>query len=445
MKTFIKILSAAAVAALAVVSCDKQENILDNCTKTVNFTASEIATKTVFGTPDAGSYPTLWTAGSVKVSLNYAKPVRAAITPSADGTTADFSASIADNNKGSYLFSSISPADAGISLSSGYKSWTVEIPQSQKSTAISVDEKAQVLVAKAKTTEMPSSITMNYKHVTAYGRLSLTGLPSGISILSVDLIAEKNWAGRYFYYIEDNNTNLAGTLKENGASNSINVSAPSPADIWFACAPVDLGGTQLTVKVNASTGIYEKKVTIPVGKVFTAGKVAKFKIDMSGVLPSSDVVYDLVTSLDQLTSGSEVIIANLDGTKAMSSAQNKNNRKAVDISLTDNKIINPAEAVAIFTVKNGFNGTTLAFKDSQGYIYAAGGTKKNQLKTKATLALDASWNVTIATGGSATIVCADSEVQRNTIRYNLSSDIFSCYASDSTYEGLRPIAIYKKK
>ena len=442
MKTFVKILSAAAVAALAVVSCDKQEKILDNGTKIVNFTASEIATKTVFGTPDAGSYPTLWTAGSVKVSLNYAKPVRAAITPSADGTTADFSASITQTGAAPYTFYSVSPASAAIGTYDKYKDWTIEFPAQQTPTSASVDERAQLLAGNtAALTAFPTEpITIAYKHLSAYGKMTLANLNlGGATINSIDLEAASDWAGTYYYYPEQNK------LSAKAGTKLINIITSSTNDIWFACAPVDLGGTQLTVKVNTSTGIYEKKVTIPVGKVFTAGKVAKFKIDMSGVVPSSGVVYDLVTSLDQLTIDSEVIIANLDGTKAMSSTQNKNNRKAVDISLTDNKIVNPAEAVAIFTVKNGFNGKTLAFKDSQGYIYAAGGTKYNYLKTKATLALNASWNVTIATGGSATIVCADSKVVRNTIRYNSSNNLFSCYASNNTYEGLRPIAIYKKK
>ena len=76
MKKIYSILFATAVAALAMVSCQKdiqKENVIDNETSesSIHFYAEEVATKTVFGDLSGTSYPTLWTnSKGIKISYN---------------------------------------------------------------------------------------------------------------------------------------------------------------------------------------------------------------------------------------------------------------------------------------------------------------------------------------------------------------------------------------
>lgn len=437
MKTFIKILSAAAVAALAVVSCDKQESILDNGTKTVNFRASELATKTVFGTPDAGSYPTLWTAGKVKVSLNYAKPVRAAITPSADGTTADFSASITQTGAAPYTFYSVSPASAAIGTYDKYKDWTIEFPAQQTPTSASVDERAQLLAGNtAALTAFPTEpITIAYKHLSAYGKMTLANLNlGGATINSIDLEAASDWAGTYYYYPEQNK------LSAKAGTKLINIITSSTNDIWFACAPVDLGGTQLKVKVNTDSGVFEKSFTIPTGKKFEAGKVAKFSLDMTGAVQSPNTIYTLVTSLDELTVGSEVIVVSNSKDLALGEQLNYN-RAAVGIIKNENTIMDPASLVGVFTLERGSKSMTAAFRELSGYLTSGSDDRYDNLMTVGTIDDNSSWSVTI--NGADFLIQSQGNNANNCIRYNNARNYFGASASASILPEEK-VAIYKK-
>ena len=122
MNKAFKTIAALACIALASFSCQKIEESNDiQTSKVVNFTASALETRTVFGTPEGTKYPTLWTANDtkVKVSLNYASPKDAELTPSADGKTASFSVDVKDDETGSYTFYSLSPSSAALGISGG--------------------------------------------------------------------------------------------------------------------------------------------------------------------------------------------------------------------------------------------------------------------------------------------------------------------------------------
>lgn len=203
-----------------MAACSKSENFKEKGSlKTVNFTAQSLDTKTVFGEKAGNSYPTLWTPGVVKISLGFDSPKDAVVTPSPDQTTSSFSASFTTQNSGPYTFYSLSPKSAYVNKSDFHKSYTINIPADQRPTPASVDEAAQILWAKsASMPEFPSNIAFNYSHVTAYGKMDLVNLDlGGRTISSISLEASKNWAGRYYLYMENNGENQAGTLKEASA------------------------------------------------------------------------------------------------------------------------------------------------------------------------------------------------------------------------------------
>lgn len=69
---------------------------------------------------------------------------------------------------------------------------------------------------------------------------------------------------------------------------------------------------------------------------------------------------------------------------------------------------------------------------NQGYLYAAGGTTKNYLRTEAALDGDGKgyWTISISSG-SATITAKDSSTTRNTMAFNYGADCFAAYQSSS--------------
>ena len=146
MKKIYNAFAILAAAAMVFSGCEKFSEDPDFGGKTVEFTVEDIATRTVFDTPDGTSYPVLWTAQdtAVAVSLNYAAPVNAKVTPSADGKTAKFSAEFPTPTGGAQ-FLALSPATAfaGIDLAAYSAYYTV--PAQQEPSATSADQAAQVL------------------------------------------------------------------------------------------------------------------------------------------------------------------------------------------------------------------------------------------------------------------------------------------------------------
>lgn len=432
-----KSIFAIALVASAFASCQKiEEDNSINTSKTVSFTATTPETKTAFGEPDGTRYPTLWTANDekVKVSLNYATAKDAEVTPAADFKTANFSVEIADDESNAYSFYSVSPASAAISINSSYKSWNINFPSSQTPSETSVDENAQILVAQTEEfTEFPTSVKMNYTHLTAYGKMSLLNLNlDGATINSISLTASKNWAGRWYYYPE------TGSVSESSASATITIETSATENIWFACAPVDMGGATIKVTVNTTDGPFVKEITFPESVVFERGVINKFAVDMAEIAPEQPKNYTIVTSLSELTEDSEVIIAAADYDFAISTTQNGNNRAQASVTKSDAgaMISDPGDDVQIFTLKKGSVDNTLAFYTGSGYIYAAS-SSNNYLKTQSTLDENASFSAEIS--GNVVNLVASGTNTRNVLQYNESSKLFSCYGSASQ----KAVSIYK--
>lgn len=434
-----------AVVALAVISCSKGDiEHQSDAGTTVRFSLAApqpegnpqtgAESKSVFGTASDGKYPTLWTANAqVALSYNFNTQKKASVTPSEDGKTAEFSAEFnCDASATGHNFYSISPASASVSITEGNGA-TINIPSSQTPIDGSCDEGAQIIAAKYESTTFDKEIGLAYSHVTAYGRLSVTMPSDAGEVSSVSLTASENISGRYYYNFSDK------ALTENNPSTTITLTTSKTEDIFFACAPADLSGGSLTLTVTAAKGVYKKTIDLT-GKtlMFEQGVVSKFTVDMSGVTPTEDVVYTLVTDASSLKIGDKVIIAAFDSDVAISTTQNDNNRGAAAVTRSSDKsaITNPGDAVQIFTLEKGNVYGSCAFNTGSGYIYAAS-SSSNYLKTSVTLDGNASWAVSTSSTGEATFVAQGSNT-KNTLQYYSNSSIFSCYA-DASQKG---VALY---
>ena len=323
MKKYVNILFATAVAVLAMVSCQKKEVAVDInenevIESPIHFYATEIATKTTFGDLSAGQYPTLWTnTNSIKISYNKKASVEATVTPKNGGAEADFTPSGTFTSSGdSHIFYAMSPATAQVSnISTTYFSWKMNVPATQTPLDNSVDEGAQIIVAKYDAgATFPASVPFAFSHITAYGKLSFSGLAldGDEEITSITLTASKNWVGQYYYYVADHESDHEGDFKETSASKKITLNTNKKTDIWFACAPVDLsGGGTIDITVFTNKGVFVKKITFPAGKGnFQAGRIGAFTVDMSAVSKTA-MVTNIAAIKTLYTSADVPFVANL--------------------------------------------------------------------------------------------------------------------------------------
>lgn len=437
MKKISKALLFIAVSAMAAVSCAK-ENIDTTSAKgvIVHFSTAELSTKSHFGDKtEDGKYPTLWTAGQTVAIIyngsNTTTPSKVDVTPSEDFKTASFAKEFEmSSTVSTHNFYIASPGEAAIGFSNG--AYNLQIPTTQTPLDGSCDEAAQITVASHVSETFDTEISsLQFSHVTAYGRMSVALPEDAGEVSSIALTASKNIAGRWFYSFDD------GSLKENSASATITLNTSKTSDIFFGCAPADFAGGTLEVVVTAANGTYEKTIDfLSVAKPlkFEAGKVSAFGVT-DFTKKATDDVYTLVTDASTLKIGDKVIIAASGSNYAISTTQNNNNRARASITKTGNTIVNPGNDVQLFTLEAGSADGTYAFNTGSGYIYAAS-SSKNYLKTQANVDANASWTITFSDKGVLTIKAAGTSTN-NIIKYNSSATAFSCYSS-----GQSAIAIY---
>lgn len=432
-----------ATVTLLLSACNKQENDVSvPSSGMIRFVAESIETRTAFGAPESGKYPTLWTSNDskVKVACNYTNIKDATVVPSSDFKSAKFEAEITPAEASTYTFLSMSPASAFVSLSSDYKSWNVGIPEAQTPISGSVDEAAQILMAVSEAFDaVPETVSLQFKHMTAYGHFAIKNLTlNGALIQSVSLTSSVPFVGRWYYYPEN------GSVQASSASNTITLSTDSVNDIWFACAPVDLSSATLKITVVTDKGSLEKTITCPASAKLSSGDVFKFAADFTGITIQEAEKYLLVTNVSELTPESKVIIANTADKKAISTTQNTNNRGVAAVTISDGMVTDPSDGVQLFALEEGTVDGTVAFKCVNGaqagkYIYAAS-SSSNHLKSQDNLDGNASWSVVIAEDGVATIVAQGTNT-RNHMRYNATSAVVSAYAENSSVTGT--VSIYK--
>ena len=145
--------------------------------------------------------------------------------------------------------------------------------------------------------------------------------------------------------------------------------------------------------------------------------------------------YALVTNVNDLSENDMIVIAAQSAEVAIGSTQDKNNRPVSTITKSENSITASKDTQRII-LKKGTKDNTFALSVEDGFLYAAS-SSNNYLKTESTLSNNSSWSITITSTGVATIK-AQGTNSRNTLQYNKSAKIFSCYSSSQ-----EAVVIYK--
>ena len=435
MKKIIHIAVTALMALAALSGCRNAEQEVPEASsvKTVRFHAGAAPTRTAFAEAVDGVYQTLWTENDsdILLSLNYGKAEASAVTPSADGTTASFEASFdASATSAPYTFYAVSPASAARAISPSRSAWSVYIAAFQHPSALSVDEDAQLLVAKsAASATLPGEVDLHFSHLTAYGRIALKNLELGDATVSkVDLIFSTPVVGEW-YWGED------GTLTANGDSHTITLDTDASGDLWFACAPVDVSGQTLKLVVFTDQGNLTREITFPEGRKFNSGKVARFSVDMAGIEIQGGDTFVLVTDASELQVGDEVLVVSKDGTYALG-AQQSSYRKEVSVNATGGVIADPGEAT-VLTLELGNAIGTWSFRTGNAYL--ASTSSGNNLTEVASKNANASWKVTVSS--SATLIQAQAGGSK-LLKHNPSAHRFSCYKNSST--NVENVVLYRK-
>ena len=435
MKKIFQIAVTALMALAALSGCrDAEQEVPEaSSVKTVRFHAGAAPTRTAFAEAVDGVYQTLWTENDsdILLSLNYGKAETSAVTPSADGTTASFEASFdASATSAPYTFYAVSPASAARAISPSRSAWSVYIAAFQHPSALSVDEDAQLLVAKsAAFATLPGEVDLHFSHLTAYGRIALKNLELGDATVSkVDLVFSTPVVGEW-YWGED------GTLTANGDSHTITLDTDASGDLWFACAPVDVSGQTLKLVVFTDQGNLIREITFPEGRKFNSGKVARFSVDMAGIEIQGGDTFVLVTDASELQVGDEVLVVSKDGTYALG-AQQSSYRKEVSVNATGGVIADPGEAT-VLTLELGSAIGTWSFRTGNAYL--ASTSSGNSLTEVASKNANASWKVTVSS--SATLIQAQAGGSK-LLKHNPSAHRFSCYKNSST--NVENVVLYRK-
>lgn len=428
------LLGLTAVAAMCLFSCTKENVRPSESTQTITFTALTPDTKTHFGEKTGKAYPTLW-IGNEQVAVSYNGGTKTTASVSGSGKSASINAEIAvDKTAAEHKFTLASPAAAISSFGSDGAVYFT-IPSDQIPGEGTCDEAAQIIYATASCTaeELNSNISLTFKHLTAYGNMSVT-LPEGAGkVKKIELLtAGTGLTGSYGYG--------ALGLKEDVKKDELTILTDKTTGIFFACAPADLKDKNLVVTVTTDKGVYEKDIDLT-GKTlnFVAGKVSKFTVKDFKVKALATESWNLVTDASTLKVGDEIIIAAKDADYAIGVAKT-NNFDVANITKSGNTLENPSENnVSVLTLEAGTKANTFALKSRGGYLYAAS-SSKNYLKVQNSIDDNASWSITVSNTAAATIKSNGTNT-RNTIKYNSSSSstLFSCYAS-----GQDDVVIYVK-
>lgn len=469
-----------AATLLLAAACQKQAIPAGPEGKTITFTTAGVTTRTEFGAKDGKKFPVLWNQGD-KLSLLLASKNTAddeiVITPDVSGDRKGISfaatiPSLVEND----AICVLSPSGSLKSLNSTNLTWNVEIPAVQNPLPGSPDPNGQILWARHAFSAVPDAIELDFKHFTAYGRISFKNLAIGeATVKAVSVSSDTNLVGRYFMYIgevtTDSGEHVAGDFYPNVPGKSFTINTTSTDDVWFSCVPTEMGGHTLKFTVSTDKGTFTREVTVPAGKRFEAGKVTGIEVDMAGVPLVAPVVYRKVTDVSTLAAGDEVIICahtTAEGAEtpdyAMSTSQKGNNRQGVAVIVTNDEIVDPADNVERVTLEAGATAGTfyLHAEIKTGYLYAAA-TKKssnNYLRTSedgtdsngaeiADFEVRRSWTISLLPEKDETSILSNLAISQPSwaveIHFNATSlpsnPLISCYTS--TNAAARP-NLYKK-
>ena len=270
------------------------------------------------------------------------------------------------------------------------------------SSAISIKTSGTVLKAKAFKDGMTASAVASATYTIKPNKPTVTAAGATVTITGDD--------GLEFYYTTDGTTTpTKSSTKYTGPFNP---------------------GADCTIKARA----YDANDN--------ASTVTSFTYKYFPLLPKdiNSGYYVKVTDVNDLENGDAILIVNESADKALG-PQDGNNCPSKDVTITNNVISDKEDAQKLVLVKkteevNDADTDVFYFYTGSAYLYAAS-SGSNHLKTEATPDANARATISISAGNAAIQFTGSNT--RNQLKYNSTSDLFSCYSS-----GQNAVQIYKE-
>ena len=172
------------------------------------------------------------------------------------------------------------------------------------------------------------------------------------------------------------------------------------------------------------------------GDSYKAGKTFNITTNTTLYAQWCPAHWVLVTNTSEIEDDTRIIIAAKDYNVALSTTQNTNNRGQATITKKYNTVI-LAEDVQKLSLEVGISENTFALNTGLGYLYAAS-SSANHLKTRENYGKEGSWEISF--DGVVARVAALGNTH-NTLSYNKTSELFSCYEYNKTQ---KDVVIYKE-
>ena len=151
-------------------------------------------------------------------------------------------------------------------------------------------------------------------------------------------------------------------------------------------------------------------------------------------------IYERISNLNDLADGDKIIITNRDASNAMGiigSTTALSYSPIVGITLTDEKIHNPASNIWIITLEATETAGKYYLHTDDGYL-AAGTSNENKFRVNEEKSAHSIVTI-VFSGDNAKVTFSETSYSKNILQYNASSPRFSCYAS-----GQQDVAIFRE-
>lgn len=442
MKKTVKFFGLAAIASMALVSCQKESLAPASEAKMVEMT--------VHGGPDALTKTVLQEDGTVlwgegeKLVVFQTVGETTTFATSSEGETNDggqtmtFGVAFAENPDASaFTYNAVYPASIYITEDKpSVDAIKTNFPSIQKPTATSYDAAADLLIAKPlEATEQPSDLLLAFHRVAGIGKMTIKNLASTANVREVVFTAKHAGeeaaapilAGR----TRVNLTEGTAEYGYNSPSNQLTLDyagqtiAANGMTVYFASLPFALAeGDSFKVVVKTVDGkVYTKEVTLPAGKSLAvkAGRSSTFSVNMSGAAETEEESFEgEYIVVGKTSSDWRYMSSNIGSLAYIPVISTGVTKAAEELTLTGSDIDFPTVSETWTVEKSGDN---YAIK-SQGGKYVSW-TSGNS----ATLADDPyELKITKKDNGSYVIVSVADNSRK--FGFNASSPRFAFYASD---------------
>lgn len=309
MKNLVKFLVPAAVAALALVSCNKEDNYPNAVTIRVHASADELNADNLDSKTYIGDYtdPTtsvvtpntvLWGTGeymqlalTAGESTSFVESTDASANLFNGEPEAMFEFSVTPGSASEYVYQGLYPASAAVATSNtNAANYKVNLPAIQNATASSYDPAAYIMVAKPETfTSVQTDWEASFRRGTALNKITLKNVPSGVSFNKVKITAEgkKLAGGRHFNLTTGEGLEVYATDAATIEVLYATAITGTNVDVWFTSwdAEIAEGGKLTIVAYTTDNKSYTKEITVPAGKTikFQEGYLNTLGANMSGI------------------------------------------------------------------------------------------------------------------------------------------------------------------